>query len=111
MNIYFFQEKQLLGNVVEEKEYYDLITVAMVCFDREAVADCEGLIKLLSLLSSLINKGRSEDVMLAVSDANARWRLYRAYGLSVKNISPSNKIFLCASRHNQPSNTAANHTA
>lgn len=52
INIYSFHEKRLLGNVVEKKENYDLITVAMVCLGDEDDKNCKGLIRLLTVLLS-----------------------------------------------------------
>lgn len=52
INTYSFHEEHLIGNVVERKENYDLMTVTMICLDREDAKNCEGLIKLLSVLFS-----------------------------------------------------------
>lgn len=50
INLYSFREERLLGNVFEKKENYDLMTIAMVCLGKEE--ECEGLIRLLSVLLS-----------------------------------------------------------
>lgn len=52
INVYSFQEKQLLGSVTEKKENYDLVTVVMVCLGDEEDENCKGLIRLLSVLLS-----------------------------------------------------------
>lgn len=64
INTYSFYENQLVGNVVELKENYDLMTVAMICLNRENDSDCEGLVRLLSvLLSTDRNVKEKKDIL------------------------------------------------
>ena len=52
LNLYSFHETQLVGNFVEKKENYDLITVAMVCLGDVEDEKCTGLLRMLSILLS-----------------------------------------------------------
>ena len=64
INTYSFYENQLVGNVAELKENYDLMTVAMICLNRENDSDCEGLVRLLSvLLSTDRNVKEKKDIL------------------------------------------------
>ena len=52
INVYSFHEKQLIGSVNEKREFYDLIAIAMICLGSEEDKNCEGLVKLLTVLFS-----------------------------------------------------------
>lgn len=54
INIYSLTEQQLLGDVREKKENYDLLTVALLCLGDEDDANCEGIFRLLTILFFLI---------------------------------------------------------
>lgn len=52
INLYSFQEKQLIGRIKEKREFYDLIGIVMICLGDEEDKNCEGLVKLLAVLFS-----------------------------------------------------------
>lgn len=69
INIYSFHEKHLLGNVIEKKENYDLITIIMICLGDESDDNCKGLIRLLSILFS-IEKNAEEKKKILETEFN-----------------------------------------
>ena len=52
INSYSIIEQKLLGNVCEKRENYDLLTVAILCLGDEDDANCEGILRLLTVLFS-----------------------------------------------------------
>ena len=52
INLYSLSEKQLCGKASIKKEYYDLITVVMICPGDEEEEQCTELLRLLSIIFS-----------------------------------------------------------
>lgn len=52
VNLYSFYEKHLIGNVREKCSNYDLITVVMICLGDIDNENCQGLVRMLSVLFS-----------------------------------------------------------
>lgn len=52
INRYVIQEENLIGNVTEKRENYDLLTAVIICLGNPGDAGCTGVLKLLSVLLS-----------------------------------------------------------
>ena len=52
INRYLVQEEQLVGNVVEKKENYDLLTAVIICLGHSGDDKYTGILKLLDVLLS-----------------------------------------------------------
>ncbi|MDO5423769.1 MAG: hypothetical protein Q4F41_08600 [Eubacteriales bacterium] len=52
INRYFIQEEHLIGNVVEKREHYDLLTAVMICLGHDGAKNDTGILKLLNVLLS-----------------------------------------------------------
>ena len=52
INLYSLGETNLLGNFAEKEEYFDLITVGMICLGNEDDENSKGLVRMLSILLS-----------------------------------------------------------
>ena len=71
INYYSLQEQNIVGNVQEKKENYDLITAIIICLgDKKHEAD-SGILKLLEVLFSS-KRGAEEKKQILQQDYNIR---------------------------------------
>lgn len=59
INRYTIEEKNLVGNVVEKRSNYDLLTAVMICLG-DSDADSDGILKLLEVLLSSERKAEEK---------------------------------------------------
>ena len=61
---YVMKEENVVGTVREKKEYYDLLTVVMICLGDSEKENCGGILKLLEVLLSGEKKAEEKKKIL-----------------------------------------------